>query len=118
VLLIDDDSAVRQSLSRVLRSEQLDVIATAGGSEAMGHLLNPQVALVITDLRMAPIDGWDILFHARIGRPRLPVIVLSGVSPQTSGGADRLATGYFQKPVNLDALLRAIQEQLQLSPSS
>jgi DNA-binding NtrC family response regulator len=118
VLLIDDDSSVRQSLSRVLRAERLEVIATAGGSEALGHLLNPQVALVITDLRMAPIDGWDFLFHVRFGRPRLPVIVLSGVSRQTSGGADRLARGYFQKPVNLDTLLQAIHRQLRLTPSS
>jgi len=117
VLVIDDEPSIRESLGRVLRAEQLKVIATAGGRQALEYLLNPQIALVITDLRMAPIDGCDFIFFARIGRPCLPVFVLTGVSPQTSGGADRLATEYFQKPVNLDLLLLAVRKQLQLSLS-
>jgi DNA-binding NtrC family response regulator len=115
VLLLDDDLTVRESLQRVLRAAQLEVIATAGGDEALKYLLKPEVALVITDLRMAPIDGWDFLFHCRIGRPSLPVFVVSGVPLQSCGGADRLATAYFQKPVNLDTLLEAVQSRLQRS---
>ena len=115
VLLLDDDTTVREGMRRALRHELWDVIATPGCQEALQHLHKPELALVITDLRMAPIDGWDFLFHCRIRRPSLPVFVVSGVPLRSCGGADHWATAYFQKPVDLEMLLTAVRSQLQAS---
>lgn len=115
VLLIEDDDAVRASLERLLTSEGLRVIAANGGTAALAHLSNDAIDLMITDLRMSPIDGWDLLFHYRIERPTLPIFVVTALPPQASGGAHRLATEFFQKPLDCDELVKVTRFHLDLA---
>jgi len=112
ILLIDDDPAVRESLGRVLATEPWDVITADGGESAMLHLQEHVPDLIITDLCMQSLNGWDLLFHHRLEYPRLPIFVVSALAPHATGGAEKFATEFFQKPVDIDALLKAIRRRL------
>lgn len=112
ILLIDDDPSVRESLQRVLTTEGLHVIAAAGGRDALEYLSEKRPALIITDLCMAPLTGWDLMLHLGNHHPELPIFVVTALPPRSTGGADLIAAKFFQKPIDLDALLAAIRRQL------
>ena len=115
ILLVDDDRAVRESLERVLAIEGWRVVSAANGEEALERLAERQPDLMITDLRMAAVSGWDLLFHENMQRPNLPIFVVSALPPSEAGGADQFAEEFFQKPLDLDALLLAIRRRLGVS---
>lgn len=118
VLLIDDDPAVLKSLSRVLTSEGMTTIAAANGCEAIERLGDGLPDVVITDLCMPGINGWDVLFYERMERPDLPIFVITGLAPRDTGGADRFASAFFPKPLDIEALVTAVRRELDRSESA
>ena len=112
ILLVDDDKAVRESLQRVLATEGWRVISAASGEEALEFLAAHQPDLMITDLCMAEVNGWDLLFHENLQRPKLPIFIVTALPLPAVGGADRFAAEFFQKPLDLDALVLAIHRCL------
>ena len=115
VLLVDNDSAVRESLSGVLAAERLKVVTAGGGKAALECLQEHMPDLVITDLLMVPLTGWDLMLHLQGRHPGLPIFVITALPPQATGGADRRAARFFQKPVDIDALVMAIHRQFDAS---
>ena len=112
ILLVDDDLGVLISLARVLLIESWQVITATNGEEALERLNERQPDLMITDLNMGEISGWDLLFHENMQRPTLPIFVITALPPSAIGGADYFATQFFQKPLNLEVLVTAIRRSL------
>jgi DNA-binding NtrC family response regulator len=117
ILLIDDDPTVCESLRRVLAAEGWQVTAARTGEEALERLCENEPDLMITDLCMKPMNGWDLLFHESLQRPHLPIFVVTALSREAADGAAQIATEFFQKPVDLDVLLAAARRYLE-GPSS
>ena len=67
---------------------------------------------MITDLCMIGVNGWDLLFHEKLQRPNLPIFVITALPLTSVGGADRFATDFFQKPLDLDNFVAAIRRRL------
>jgi DNA-binding NtrC family response regulator len=111
ILWVDDDAGVRNSVARVLATEGMHVVMARGAKDALDHIDRNPTDLVVTDLCMAPLTGWDLILHLRYHHPKLPIIVVTALSPQTAGVAKRDAVAFFQKPLDLDALLDAIRNQ-------
>ena len=118
VLLVDDDSSVRDSVCRVLASEGLQVVPARGVKDALDYLALKTPDLVITDLRMALLSGWDLIAHLRDHYHSLPIVVITALPAESAGGASETADAFFQKPLDLDALLAAIQRALNWSRPS
>lgn len=112
ILLVDDDPAVRESLRRVLVSQGWTVATAAGGVEALEFLRESEPDLVITDLRMDAVNGWDLLFHESLQRPHLPIFVITALARHAVAGADSFAAEFFEKPLDLDELLDAVRRRL------
>ena len=112
ILLVEDDPATRTGLCRVLASEGWNVICAATGEEALECLAARQPDLMITDLCLPDVSGWDLLFHESLQRPFLPIFVVTGLSREDAGGAENFAAMFFPKPVYLDALVRDIRRCL------
>jgi len=117
ILLVDDDPAVLESLRRVLAMEGWQVVTAASGEEALERLAEQQPDLMITDLCMIGVNGWDLLFHEKLQRPNLPIFVITALPLTSVGGADRFATDFFQKPLDLDVMVAAIRNRLSNSRS-
>jgi DNA-binding response OmpR family regulator len=110
--LVDDDPAVLESLRRVLATEGWQIVTAANGEEALQSLAERQPDLMINDLCMIGVNGWDLLFHEKLQRPNLPIFIISALPTTSVGGADRFATDFFQKPLDLDVMVAAIRRQL------
>ena len=109
ILLVDDDHAVRESLCRVLAIEGWNIVTAGSGEEALERLREHEPDLMITDLCMMPVSGWDLLFHENIQRPRMPIFVITALSFRATNGAAKFATEFFQKPLDLDVLIAAVR---------
>ena len=68
--------------------------------------------LVITDLCLSAVSGWDLLFHESLQRPGLPIFVITGLPLHAMKGAAKFATECFQKPLDLELLLAAVRSYL------
>jgi DNA-binding NtrC family response regulator len=118
ILLVDDDRAVLESLSRVFAMEGWQIVTAANGEEALERLAQKQPDLMITDLCMFGISSWNLLFYEKLNQPNLPISVITALPPTSVEGADRFATSFFQKPLDLDAMLVAIRHLFADSLSS
>jgi CheY-like chemotaxis protein len=112
ILLVDDDAGVRKTLAGLLRASGQDVLEAGSGTEAMDWLRATAVDLVLTDLGMPEVTGWDVARAAKACRPDLPVVLLTGWGDQagteipSNAGVDRI----LAKPVPRSVLLTVIAE--------
>jgi DNA-binding NtrC family response regulator len=112
ILLVDDDQAVCDALERMLSLDGWRVISAQSGEQALLFLQAFTPSLLITDLCMTRINGWDLLFHERLQRPGLPIFVITALPPKLTLDAERFATAFFSKPVDPEALLAAVRRHL------
>jgi CheY-like chemotaxis protein/predicted regulator of Ras-like GTPase activity (Roadblock/LC7/MglB family) len=116
ILVVDDEPAVLFALSEALaeRRRGIRVVTAANGHEAVEALAEGGVDLVVTDLRMPEMDGFELLAYLRRQSPHLPVFVMTALG--SAEALDRLGSAggleVFEKPFDVDDLKRAIRERL------
>ena len=105
ILVVDDDAAIRQSLREVLADEGYDVVVAADGRQALA-LMSPRPALLLIDLMMPELDGWELFDELQRTAPLagIPVCVLSAIASH----APPKASAVLQKPIDLDELLATV----------
>lgn len=112
ILLVDDDDPVRRTLAGLLRASGQEVFEASSGAAALRWLETTEVDLVLTDLGMPEVTGWDVARAAKARRQDLPVVLLTGwgehVGTEAPRGVrvDRMLT----KPVPRSAVLAVIAE--------
>lgn len=110
ILLVEDDPDVRDSLQDILEDEGFEVIPASNGKQAIDFLtLNdpPRADLVILDLLMPMVSGWEVLQHMTADRRLcdVPVIVLSAIiTPRPAR-----AQGFVRKPFSVEAFVGEIR---------
>jgi DNA-binding response OmpR family regulator len=99
ILVIDDDSAVTDLLSLLLRSQGFDVTATNSSTDGLNLVREGQPDLVVLDLMMPEIDGWEICRSVREFSD-VPIIVLSALNDPSmiASVLDSGADDYLTKP--------------------
>lgn len=115
ILLIDDEPGILTILSTLLKAEGHDVVATGGGDESKEAIETQDFDLMLSDLRMTPLSGIDLLKMAREKQPNLTVIMLTAYgSVSTAGEAMKLgAFDYITKPFKINELLSTVQRALE-----
>ena len=113
ILLVDDESAVRRPLRQALGLCGYSVMEACDGLEALRHQARPESAidLVILDVKMPGMSGWDVLAELKRRAPRLPVILTSGYTKEDSTPPADAATpdGYLPKPYDLSELIGQVR---------
>jgi len=99
ILVIDDDSAVTDLLSLLLKSQGFDVTATNNSTEGLSLVRENQPDLVVLDLMMPEIDGWEVCKAVR-SFSDVPIIVLSALNDPSmiASVLDSGADDYLTKP--------------------
>jgi DNA-binding NtrC family response regulator len=102
VLVVDDERFVRESLTEILKNEDMRVAAAAGAHEAVRALESQPFDVIVTDLKMPDGDGLVLLQEARRSGVAIPIIVVTGVGT-VSSAVEAMKAGAFdfvQKPVD------------------
>jgi CheY-like chemotaxis protein len=112
VLLVDDYPGVRDSLGRALRSVGYDVTLASNGREALEFLRHARFDLVLLDLDMPVVNGWDTLEHIIALHPALPVIPITGRPGHQPLSSQKHVAAALEKPLDLSVLLREMELSL------
>jgi DNA-binding NtrC family response regulator len=114
VLLVDDEPNILQVLACMLRSKKHDVTFTTEGQKAIDMAKAEKFDLLISDIRMNPVDGMTVLKSTRAVRPEMPVLMLTayGSLDTAKQAIDLGAFGYVLKPFNLQELLITVERAL------
>jgi DNA-binding NtrC family response regulator len=116
ILIIDDDTSLRRVLEYNLQEEGYEVFAAADGGEGLLCYDEQQPDLVITDLKMPGISGFQVLKAIRERSSGLPVLVITAFGAvDTAVEAMKLgAYDYITKPFNRDELKLTVRKALEM----
>ena len=111
VLVVDDNRSAADALARLLRRRGEQVVAVYDGQSAIDLLQSQPFDLVLTDLKMEPVDGLAVLAAARDTRPPVEVIVFTAYGAvDIAVKAMRLgARDFLTKPVTVDQVARRLE---------
>ena len=112
ILVVDDDPGQRSLLESFLKSQGFAITTVASGEQALAALRSDTFAMMISDVRMPGISGLETLRLARKEFARLPVLLVTAFADiRDAVGAMRDgALNYLSKPIDLDELLRHVQQ--------
>lgn len=110
ILIVDDESGIRDFLGAYLRANDFKVVAAASGEEALElwEEHRTEIQVVITDIVMPGINGKALADRLRARLPQLPVIFMSGYLPEEIA-EDALDGVFFKKPFTPGDLLEAVR---------
>ena len=117
VLIVDDDPSIREMIARIVNEIGFEGVKAVNGREAMDLLRQSSFLLMITDMKMPEMDGFELTRSARAEFPILPVICMTahGASYTYTDVVGYGATDYITKPFTLDEMTakldRVIQEK-------
>lgn len=115
LLLVDDDPGLLKLLGMRLVSEGYSVVTAESGQEGLKVLSREKIDLVISDLRMDEMDGLQLFTEIQKQQPGMPVIILTahGSIPDAVAATQQGVFSFLTKPVDKDALYKAIDSALE-----
>jgi CheY-like chemotaxis protein len=111
VLVVDDDADAREALTELLQIQGFAVLAAANGREALELLKVENPSVVLLDLMMPVLSGWEFL-RWRKAQPeaaKIPVIVTSAVIDRTAGAQAEGADAVLLKPLDIGKLMKLVK---------
>lgn len=114
VLIVDDEEEIRDMLKTYLKREGLNVIGCSNGAEALDVVTRQEVDLVILDIMMEELDGFEVLRRLRERHQQMPVIFLSARQEEYDKvlGLGLGADDYVTKPFSPGELMARVKVQL------
>ncbi|NTW68008.1 MAG: response regulator, partial [Nitrospirae bacterium] len=121
VLIVDDEKSLLKSLQDGFRdADEFTIVSAENGAKANVILASTPVDLVITDLKMPVMDGFELLAFMSKHHPQVPAIVMTahGNAPDVESQLKRFTVSqYLTKPIDIDELRSVILHELKLASS-
>lgn len=118
VLVVEDDHDLREAICDMLDINDIEYKGVENGQQAIQFLQNNSVQVVISDVQMSPVNGYELLQHIKEHFAGLPVILMTayGSIPQAVDAIQAGAVDYLVKPFDVKGLIDTLSKQL--SPES
>jgi DNA-binding response OmpR family regulator len=112
VLVVEDDSPIRTMLADLLHDAGYAVIEATNGLEAIEHLRERRPDLIVLDLMLPGMSGWQFLERSRavLDDNNIPVIVLSAIRGHGDYPATLGVAAWFTKPLDVDRFLGVVED--------
>jgi DNA-binding NtrC family response regulator len=108
ILLVDDERSIRESLSKILRAENYEVVLAETSQEAIENHGAERIDLLILDL--TPVQNWASLEWLVAVHPHSPVVIITGRSNQGALAQTAGADALMEKPLDVPLLLQTIRQ--------
>jgi DNA-binding response OmpR family regulator len=119
ILIVEDEPMIQQVLCILLKHGDFDVLGLSSGQEAMQAVPEFNPHLIILDLLMRPVSGWDVLHWLRANHltPHIPVLVISALVHLTEQmhGFEEGAIEYIPKPTQPSIIVERVHALLSMS---
>lgn len=120
VLVVDDESVVRDAIRLVLEAGGLSVATAADREAALAHAAVDRCRMVLCDLMLPESSGLEVLRALRARRPELPVVMITGyATAETAAESLRCgAAGFLPKPFDDTELMNQVRQTLAMSDAA
>ena len=122
ILVIEDEDILLETLTELLRYEKYEIIGASTGEAGLKLAVSEQPDLVLCDVVLAGIDGYDVLKALREGQTtrQIPVIFLTGQATpkEVKAGMGMGVNDYLCKPATRPEIMAAIRKHLLIRPAS
>lgn len=108
VLVVDDDPDIRLIVSDVLEFEGYQVVNASDGAEALRVIRHIRPDLVLLDMRMPVMDGWEFAVQLKQQGIMLPILMMTAATDARRWATDIQAQGFLSKPFDILELLEAV----------
>lgn len=112
VLVVDDDAAILRTVTDILTDEGYEVLTAANGAEALALLAQTAPGVILLDMRMPVMDGWQFARALDARQRAIPLIVMTAAQDARQWGREVGAVAHLAKPFDLDALLAEVARQI------
>jgi len=112
VLIVDDEAALRSAVAGFLRDEGFVVDTATNGSQALDRVQRHRPALILLDIGMPVMDGWDFVRHLRERGIDIPLVVMTAAANARQWAIELGATAYVTKPISLPLLVNRLDDIL------
>ena len=107
---MDDERSIRESLSKILATENYEIVLAENGQEAIEKHGAEPIDLLILDLNIPVVNGWVTLGWLAAINPLLPIIIITGHSNQRALAETAGADVLMEKPLDVPLLLQTVRE--------
>jgi len=123
ILIVDPDDCSRLLLEEILRSSisnSYQILSTSCGNEAFELLKKWNIRLVLMEINMKEMDGWEVARSIKELYPEIPVIIQTATVTDDIGSKVNTtgADSYLTKPLDSSVISNKVKEVLELSPSN
>ncbi len=108
ILVIDDEPEILNTVSAILEFEGYEVEQAANGAEGLDCIERKRPSLVLLDMRMPVLNGWDFARIVREKGLQLPIVVMTAAQDARRWAQEIGASGYIAKPFDVDDLLTTV----------
>lgn len=110
ILVVDDDESIREFVSVALADEGYRVLTAADGAAALELVRYQSPGVILLDMRMPIMDGWEFSrAYQRTPAPHAPIVVVTAARDAAARAAQIHADGYLAKPFDLEELLDIVE---------
>jgi two-component system, chemotaxis family, chemotaxis protein CheY len=117
ILVVDDDESIRDMLGDVLRAAGYAVRSASDGESALAAVEAERPALVLLDMRMPKVDGWEFARRLKGRGMHVPILVMTAFRDARRAAEDIGADGYLPKPFEIDQLLTQVSRYAERPPN-
>jgi len=120
ILIVDDEARILLLLQSLLKANGYDAVTAKDGNSALDAVKNGTFDLVISDLRMSPMDGLTLFKEIKALQPELPVILLTAYA-SVETAIEALKNGafdYLSKPFKVDEMLDTVKRAIESSKNA
>jgi len=119
ILIVDDEPKLLRVLRLGLPEHGFEVLTAANGEEALKHLFDKPVDVVVTDVRMPIMDGVELIYEMERMSIKLPIVVTTAYADVDTAvkTLKHGASDYIRKPFSIEELVQAVQTAIKKFPS-
>ena len=108
VLVVDDDPDIRTVVADVLELEECHVETASDGQEALERILEEPPSVLLLDMRMPRMDGWQVAAQLRERGLHVPIIVMTAAQSARAWAEEIGADAFLAKPFEIDELVTKV----------
>ncbi len=110
VLVVDDDAALRWMVASFLEQEGFTVQTAGSGTSALEHIERERPSLILLDMHLPEMDGWEFARLLRERQIDVPIVVMTAAAEARMWASQIGAAAYVTKPLSLPLLLSRIDD--------
>ena len=116
ILVVEDDTSILEMVLQILRSEGYPVVGAKNGAEGLAEVDRHAPSLILLDMRMPRMDGWEFAAALRARGIASPVVVMTAADNAKRWADEVGADGYVVKPFEFLELLASVARHRRLPP--